>query len=96
MPFAPMSPAPPPDSPEAAEARAASGEMFARTNALDQSADFQWFLDRAVQTEIEAAAAKALKITSTDRERDNAAHVHEAMLRVKSWVKENLEIAGGA
>lgn len=95
MSFAPMSPAPPPHNPEAAEARAASGEMFKRTIALDQSADFQFFLTKCVQAEIDKANAQAVSTKSTDRERDNAAHVHEAMLRVKSWVKENLETARG-
>jgi hypothetical protein len=78
---------PPPQPPENPEARQRQSEALARTNALLLSEDFSYFLRECVQAEIDAAAKRAVSTQSNDRERDQAAHVHDAMLRVKEWAQ---------
>lgn len=83
-----MSPVAVPVSPEAQEARRKASETLSRTSALKLSADHAWFMEHAIGVAKEAANLRAVSIRSTDRERDNAAHVHEAMLQLLAWVDE--------
>lgn len=88
MTLAAMSPTPATRTPEAEEAKRQARETFARTLALMENEDFAFFLKECVDVEIAMANEQALNTDATDRQRDNAGHIHKAMLRVSRWVKQ--------
>lgn len=92
----PMSPPPQPLTAEEMEARGQAKETLARTSALSLNGDFSWFIETCVQAAIAEQEQKALSVESTDRQRDNAVHVRQELLRVSTWVEENLATAQNA
>lgn len=88
LPF--RAPAPPPES---HEARSAHSEALQRCGALLKDENFLWFLTACVGGKIADANAAAVDISRDAAARDHAAHVHDALVKLKAWTSERHEQA---
>lgn len=83
----------PPDPPESPEASASHSEALQRCGALLASDDFRWFLEVGIGGRIAEANARSVDIREDSATRDHAAHVHDALVKIKAWVAERHEQA---